>query len=441
MKPPSLHDAYLDAYSPDRFMEFYASLEEEFFLRANPTRPIPFSQVPIILDPRFEPLFIESTSLLWTTLSNPVYRELSAENIPEPLRPPSRGTPQPIPFDPSHNIGCIDLHLVNGELRMIEFMVLPPGCVGVYPGMLDRYGSYLRRLLPDGKPVCFPEGWDRERCEEVMLDQIVGKADPERVAIVDWEPQSQVTYGEFCYTLDMLWRRRRIPGVIADPREITRKGEKTFANGVPVDRILNRLTLLDWRDRHGQIEPYTHLLWECPQIFAYHPYLWYLGDKASLTLLSDPSVLRNMGLPPSHVDRLTALVPRTRTLSSFCPEHGQPPDVNRILEFFGNPSDIVFKPLSSHASKGILFGPVDTPTRKGLEAALPRIDPSEYVAMEYVPTPEILVPRGGGKREPWHCDLRIFALNSQYVFPGGRVYFGDYTNQVPCRGFAPLFFA
>jgi hypothetical protein len=27
------------------------------------------------------------------------------------------------------------------------------------------------------------------------------------------------------------------------------------------------------------------------------------------------------------------------------------------------------------------------------------------------------------------------------VFPGGRVYFGDYTNQVPCRGFAPLFFA
>jgi uncharacterized circularly permuted ATP-grasp superfamily protein len=115
--------------------------------------------------------------------------------------------------------------------------------------------------------------------------------------------------------------------------------------------------------------------------------------------------------------------------------------VNRILEFFGNPSDIVFKPLSSHASKGILFGPVDTPTRKGLEAALPTMNPSEYVAMEYVPTPEILVPRGGGETEPWHCDLRIFSLNSEYVFPGGRVYFGDYTNQVPCRGFAPLFFA
>ena len=155
MKTPSLYDAYLEAYSPDRFMEFYASLEEELFLRANPVRPIPFSQVPIILVPSFESLFVDATSLLWTALNNPIYRELSAENIPEPLRPPSRCRPQPIPFDPAHNIGCIDLHLVNGELRMIEFMVLPPGCVGVYPGMLDRYVSYLRRLLPDSKPACF----------------------------------------------------------------------------------------------------------------------------------------------------------------------------------------------------------------------------------------------------------------------------------------------
>jgi hypothetical protein len=274
-----------------------------------------------------------------------------------------------------------------------------------------------------------------------MLEQIVGPGDPERVAIVDWEPKSQVTYGEFLYTLDTLWRRRRIPGVIADPREITKKGEKAFAKGERVDRILNRLTLLDWRQRHGEIEPYTRLLWESPEIFTYHPFLWYLGDKASLTLLSDPSALRSMGLSSCHVERLTALVPKTRPLSSFCPEHGQPPDVNRILEFFGSPADIVFKPFSSHASKGIIFGPVDTPTRKGLEGAMAQIDPSEYVAMEYVPTPEIRVPRGGGERETWHCDLRIFALNSQYVFPGGRVYYGDYTNQVPCRGFAPLFFA
>ena len=207
MKPPSLYDAYLDAYSPDRFMAFYASLEEELFLRANPARPIPFSQVPIMLDPSFEALFIESTSLLWTTLSNPIYRELSAENIPALLRPPSRGTPHRFPFDPAHNIGCIDLHLVNGELRMIEFMVLPPGCVGVYPGMLDRYGSYLRKLLPDGKPFCFPRDGTgnaaRRSCSSRSLVRPIPSGSLSSIGI----PQSQVTYGEFCYTLDMLWRR------------------------------------------------------------------------------------------------------------------------------------------------------------------------------------------------------------------------------------------
>jgi len=112
-----------------------------------------------------------------------------------------------------------------------------------------------------------------------------------------------------------------------------------------------------------------------------------------------------------------------------------------LIEFFGAPSDIVLKPISSHGSKGIFFGPVHMPTRSRLEEAVQSIRPGDYVAMEYVPTPEIQVPRGGGERETWHFDLRIFVLNSQYVFPGGRVYFGDYTNQVPCRGFAPLFFA
>lgn len=274
-----------------------------------------------------------------------------------------------------------------------------------------------------------------------MLSQIVGEGEAEGVGIIDWEPESQVTYGEFCYTLDLLRRKKGIRGVIADPREIEVREGRVLAKGVPVDRILNRLTLFDWRTHHRGIEPYTRLLWEAPEIFAYHPYLWYLGDKASLSLLSDPSSLRRIGLEASEVKEVIDLVPRTLPLTRFCPAGGPPVDTGRLIEFFGAPSNIVLKPLSSHGSKGIIFGPLDTPTRDSLEEALRQIDPLEYTAMEYVPIPEIEVPRGGGERETWHCDLRIFVLNSRYVFPGGRVYFGDYTNQVPCRGFAPLFFA
>jgi hypothetical protein len=441
MNRSPFYEAYLEAYSPERFMEFYTSMVEELFLGANPSRPIPFSQVPIVLDPAFESSFMELVCLLWKAVSHPVYRGLSAESIPGPLRAPSQEQPLPIPFDPDRNIGCIDLHLDQGSLRMIEFMVLPPGCVGVYPGMLERYEAYLRSLLPGREPYCFRTEWNRDGCEEAMLSHIIGTGEPEGVAIVDWNPESQVTYGEFCYTLDLLWRKKRIPGVIADPRDVRIEQGSILVKGVPVDRILNRLTLLDWNAHHSQIEPYTRLLWETPEIFVYHPYLWYLGDKTSLTLLSEPSTLKRVGLSPSEAEQMSALVPRTLPLSAFFRGGAPSVDVGRLLDSFGSPSRIVLKPVSSHGSKGIIFGPVDTPTRADLEAALQRIDPAEYAAMEYVPVPEIEVPRGGGEFETWHCDLRIFVLNSRYVFPGGRVYFGDYTNQVPCRGFAPLFFA
>jgi hypothetical protein len=324
---------------------------------------------------------------------------------------------------------------------MIEFMVLPPGCVGVYPGMLERYGAYLAALLPDRKAFCFSDGWNRERCEELMVTQIAGAGEPERIAIIDWEPKSQVTYGEFRYTADMLRRIGGLEGVVADPREVEAKSGRILVKGLPVDRILNRLTLLDWRAHHEEIRPYTRLLWEAPEVFSYHPYLWYLGDKASLTLLSDPSLLAKMELSSSDARKMLELVPRTRSLASFCPEGTRRVDMGRLLDLFGSPSGIVLKPLSSHGSKGIILGPADTPTVKALEEAVRNIDPGEYAAMEYVPIPEIPVPRGGGELETWHYDLRIFVLNSRYVFPGGRVYFGDYTNQVPCRGFAPLFFA
>ncbi len=437
----SYYDEYLQAYTPDRFMEFYTSMGEELFLRANPSRPIPFSHVPIVLDPAFEAQFDRAISLLWRTLGNRTYQELSAESIPKPIRPPPSSKAPGIPFDPAHNIGCIDLHPDRGALKMIEFMVLPPGCVGVYPGMLEHYHAYLKGLLPDRHAFCFREGWNRERCEEAMVSQIVGAAEIERVAIVDWEPGRQVTYGEFCYTLDMLKRRRGVKGVIADPREIDTRGGRVFAKGLPVERILNRVTLLDWTDHHRAFEPYTRLLWESPEIFVHHPYLWYIGDKVSLTLLSDPSALRRMGLPPSDAEKMLELVPRTLPLRSFCHRGSSDVDVSRLMECFGGPANLVLKPVSSHGSKGIILGPVDTPTVEALEGTLRNIDPSQYAAMEYVSIPEIPVPRGGGEQEMWHYDMRIFVLNGQYVFPGGRVYYGDYTNQVPCRGFAPLFFA
>jgi hypothetical protein len=312
---------------------------------------------------------------------------------------------------------------------------------GIYPGLLSRYGEYLQDRVPGYEVSCFSEGWDRARCEDAFIENLLADTEPERVAIIDWEPETQITYGEFLYTLHLLKQRRDVPGLIADPREVETEGSRIRVRGERVDRILNRLTLLDWNNRCREIPAYTRLLWEAPDCFVYHPYLWYLGDKNSLVLLTDPDTLGSLNVSEGSRALLRETIPPTFPLSLFRSPDGSGWDTDRLCQRMGAPSGTVLKPVSSHASKGILFGPTDLATREKLDRALREIEPEAYVAMKLVPPPEIIVPRGHGRLETWKYDLRIFVLNGQYVFPGGRVYLGDYTNQVPCRAFAPLFFA
>jgi hypothetical protein len=441
MDAGTLRDRYAELYSPETFMRFYQGLAQELFLLANPSRAIPVSPVPLVLDAGFQEQFSRLVSALWEAIADLRYREFSAREIPDRLTRPGGAGPEPIPFDPARSIGCIDLHLDGDGLRMIEFMVLPPGMSGIYPGLLARYGEYLQDRVPGCEVSCFSAGWDRARCEEVFLDNLLAGAEPERVAIIDWEPETQITYGEFRYTLHLLKERRQIPGLIADPREVETDGSRVRVRGQRVDRILNRLTLLDWNERCREIPAYTRLLWEVPDCFVYHPYLWYLGDKSSLVLLADPDALGSLNVSEGNRALLRETIPPTFHLSLFRRPDGSGWDTERLCQRMGTPSGTVLKPVSSHASKGIFFGPTDLATREELERALREIGPEAYVAMKLVPPPEIVVPRGQGCLETWKCDLRIFVLNGQYVFPGGRVYLGHYTNQVPCRAFAPLFFA
>ena len=446
MGPSSVFQDYLDAYRPERFLDLFGSLAPELHLLANPARTIPVSPVPVLLASRLEGFFSELTTALWGIVADPHYRNTCSGNIPRfMLDPELRSTPN-IPFDAGSNIGCIDVHLEHGEPRLIEFMVLPPGMSGIYPGILSGYQRHLESLLPGIRLRSFAGGWDRDRCEERIVQGMLGPGEVERVAIVDWEPEKQITYGEFLYLLERVRRTRGVPGLVADPREVAAGGERVLVKGLPVSRIVNRVTLPDWEAHQGVLTAYTRLLWESPEVFSYHPYQWFLGDKNSLALLSDPDVLARLVPDPVSRRRLQAFIPATFRLSSFGPAAGEGAphqgqvDLSRLLKRFPDPSRIVLKPVSSHASKGVFYGPVDTPDRDKLAEALRAIDPGEYVVMELVPPPEIDVPRGGGTLERWKFDIRLFVLNSGYVFPGARIYLGEYTNQLPCRAFAPLYF-
>ncbi len=438
-----LAEAYLDRYDPDVFLRFYDALSEEFHLKANPRRVIPVSPVPLFLDRSWENDFSRLVRLLWRILAAEPYRRLSARRVPEALSGPVSGRRAgAIAFEASSSVGCLDLHLEGTEPRLIEFMVLPPGMVGIYPGLLERYGEHLERLLP-GCPIrAFREGEDRKSCEALMAAHILegGGRECRRFAIVDWEPERQITYGEFLYTADTLRARFGADAVIADPREVVWTKGEALVRGMPVDRILNRLTLVDWLEHLDAVADYTRILREAPALFAHHPHLWYLGDKASLAMLSDPAVLEVMGLAEEDRKRLASFVPATVRLADFTNPGTGRVDEERLFGRLGPPAGLVLKPLSSHASKGVIYGPVDTATVEEFRRVTDGIDPAGYVAMKLVAPPEIEVPRAGGARETWRWDLRLFVLNGRFLFAGGRVYLGAFTNQTPCRAFAPLFF-
>lgn len=440
---PLLAEAYLDRYDPDTFLRFYDALSEEFHLKANPTRVIPVSPIPLFLDRRWEETFARLVQLLWKIVAAEPYRRLSAMRVPEVLSGPISGRGVgTIPFETSSSVGCLDLHLEGDEPRLIEFMVLPPGMVGIYPGLLERYREHLTRLLPGCRIRAFREGEDRKSCEALMAAHIIegGGRACRRFAIVDWEPERQITYGEFLYTADMVRARFGVQAVIADPREVVWTNEKALVRGMPVDRILNRLTLVDWLEHLDVLADYTRILRESPGLFVHHPHLWYLGDKASLATLSDGAVLKAMGLAEEDRERLASLVPATVRLADCVRSETGEVDIESLLNRLGPPEGIVLKPLSSHASKGVIYGPVDTPTVDEFRRVTAGIDPAGYVAMKLVAPLEIEVPRAGGSRETWRGDLRLFVVDGRFLFAGGRVYLGAFTNQTPCRAFAPLFF-
>jgi hypothetical protein len=320
-------------------------------------------------------------------------------------------------------------------------MALPPGMVGIFPGLLARYGELMMKVIPGFYPLIYNEGWNRARCEQLMVDQIVGKSTSDVVAIVDWNPESQITYGEFQYIRKLLEKTGNgLTCVIADPRELVLRDRKPWIRGQPVDLILNRVTLVDWMDHLEEITDYSRMILEVPEVFVYHPFLWYLADKASLTLLSNPEALSLMGLPGDLIRELSDLVPCTRMLTDFCDPQTGRVHFGHLLERFGSPQDIVIKPVSSHASKGILYGPTDFPSEGKMAERLSAINPSEYVVMERLPPGQIPYPAGEGKSEPWRYDLRGYIFNNHLLFTGGRIYLGEYTNQLPFRYFAPPFF-
>lgn len=242
----------------------------------------------------------------------------------------------------------------------------------------------------------------------------------ETVAIVDDKPAEQFLYSEF-RLFEALFRRHGIQAIIADASELMVCHGNLWHGETRLDLVYNRLTDFALSDpAHTALrEAYlnnTVVVTPHPRAHALY------ADKRNLTLLTDETFLRSLGLPAETVDTLLAGIPRTIAVT---------PD--RADEFWATRKQWFFKPAAGYGSRAAYRG--DKLTKRVFAEILK----GEYVAQAQAdPGERCLTPSETG--EMLKFDIRNYVYDGRVQLLAARLYQGQTTNfRTAGGGFAPVF--
>ena len=255
----------------------------------------------------------------------------------------------------------------------------------------------------------FREEWRAER----------GGAELRRIAIVDEQPREQFLYPEFLL-FRKLFERHGLTAVICDPAELRFEGGVLQHEGERVDLVYNRLT------DFGLESPGNAMLREAwlagAAVLTPHPRAHALfADKRNLTLLTDESVLGEMGVDAATRGVLLGGIPRTRLVRREDAEN-----------LWAGRKQLFFKPAAGYGSKAAYRG--DKLTKRVFEEILE----GGYVAQALVPPS---ARRLGTEEAPvdLKLDLRNYTYRGRVQLVTARLYQGQTTNfRTPGGGFAPV---
>lgn len=275
-------------------------------------------------------------------------------------------------------------------------------------------GAGLRSGIPDadlGAVVVgmFEEEWRLQRRH----------GGPERIAIVDDDPEAQYLYPEFILARALL-ERHGIAAVVADPAQLAHQEGRLVHEGKPVDLVYNRLVDFSLSNpRHAALrDAYVAgnvVLTPNPHVHA------RLADKRNLTVIGDPVRLAAWGVAPTDIEVLGAVVPKTTLVT-----HENADDL------WGARRRLFFKPASGYGSRAAYRGAKLTRT------VWAEIIGGDYVAQEYAPPSQRMV-RIDGSDQPRKMDVRLYTYRGKVLLAAARLYQGQTTNfRTEGGGFAPV---
>lgn len=265
-------------------------------------------------------------------------------------------------------------------------------------------GAFLNAFLARAQVACCAEVERRiarsalEKFDGAVIEMFEqewrtqrGHGRPQLIAIVDDAPEEQYLYPEFVLAKG-LFERHGIEAVVVDASALRYEHGRLLAGEAPVDLVYNRLVdfALEAPDHVALRAAYFDdavVLTPNPRNHALY------ADKRNLTLLSDPSALRNVKIEPRHLAALRG-VPYTVRVTR-----------HNAAELWSGRKQFFFKPAAGHGGKAVYRG--DKLTKSVWE----NIVEGDYVAQAFAPPSEQTITLDGQTVQR-KLDVRLYTKRS-----------------------------
>ncbi|SHI93999.1 hypothetical protein SAMN02745165_01190 [Malonomonas rubra DSM 5091] len=338
-----------------------------------------------------------------------VYRLSKTDKYRQLVRPQ---LPEICSFDPGHDALMMgyDFHLTADGPKLIEINTNAGG----------GYIAWLSEAQSSGQDPIKLTG----RIQHRLLDTFKQEwrsfsgsdRGPQRVVLVDEEPEEQPLYPEMVACRDWL-RREGISSEIAAPGQLQTDSDGVFLNGEKIDLVYNRHCdfFLDDDVMAGLRQAYlAKTVCLSPNPFAYG----LLADKRRMILWSDPATLTEFDLSKAEQQLLLQVVPQSRLLAD-CDDD----------QVWAERKQLIFKPVTRFGSRGVVLGKGITRKRFAEQ------DPATTLVQSLV-APSVETSSEG---EKFKVDLRLFVYRDRLLGVGARLYQGQVTNlRTVGGGFAPV---
>lgn len=324
-----------------------------------------------------------------------------------------------------HNAGAAgvfmgyDFHLDHDRPKLIEINT-------------NAGGAFLNALLINAQIACCPPmetqyALEKETLYQEFVDMFLnewriqrGEKLLKRIAIVDAQPEKQFLYPEFKIAQKM-FIDRGIDAVIAAPEQLSFEQNGLWYDGKLIDLVYNRLTDFALIEEVSQA---LNMAYQADAVVLtptpYHHAIY--ANKKNLIMLSNKSVLQELGATESDINIITASVPVTCQVT-----------LENAEDLWLRRKELFFKPVAGYGGKATYRG--DKLTKRVWEEILK----GEYIAQQQVAPSE----RGAlldNKHSSLKMDIRAYTYQGTIQLFAARLYQGQTTNfRTEGGGFSPVF--